>query len=83
MEVNRCTLRLEVLSSDEIDLVHDLSLEILKNTGVVMQDERILALFNEAGANVFKKDQLVKIPPYLVEESLKKGSEKRNTLQPR
>ncbi len=65
-------MRLEILSTQELDLVHNLSLDILDKTGVVMQDETVLELFEKAGATVNRKEQLVKIPRNLVNESLKK-----------
>ncbi len=65
-------LRLEILSREDLDLAHDRSLEILEKTGVIMQDQEILLLFEKAGANVDKKQQIVKIPRNIVNEALKK-----------
>ena len=65
-------LRLEVLSMEEMNLVHESAVEILEKTGIVMQDDHILKLFAEAGAEVNEKEQTVKIPAHLIKECLKK-----------
>jgi len=64
-------LRLEIFTREELDLIHESSLEILEQIGVVMQEHRILGLMHEAGAEVNDKEQLIKIPRNLVQEALK------------
>ncbi len=63
---------MEAFTRDELNLVHASSLEILEKTGVIMQCNEILDLFNKAGAIVNRKEKTVKIPSGLVQEFLGK-----------
>jgi trimethylamine--corrinoid protein Co-methyltransferase len=61
---------LEVLSQQEIDQVHEASIDILENTGFLVYSRRVLDLLNNNGAAVDFDKRLVKIPRRLVETSL-------------
>jgi len=62
---------LELLSSQQIETLHRATLDVLENTGVVFDHERALNLLADHGCTVDFDKKLVKIPGYLVEQSLR------------
>ncbi len=65
-----------MLSRDEIDTIHNKSLEILENIGVIIPHEEINSLFEDIGAIVNSQTGLVRIPPHLVNELISKAGKK-------
>ncbi|MDD5658509.1 MAG: trimethylamine methyltransferase family protein [Actinomycetota bacterium] len=63
---------LEILTDEQIELIHKGTLEVLQNTGVRFENKKALKLFKENDCEVDMEKKLVKFPPDLVEESLKK-----------
>lgn len=63
---------LEILTEEQIELIHKSTLEVLQNTGVRFESEKALKLFKENGCMVGEDKKLVKFPPGLVEECLRK-----------
>ncbi len=61
----------EVLTEEQINEIHFKALDILWNTGVEVFSEEACKIFEKNGAWVNGKR--VKIPPYLVEEAIKKA----------
>lgn len=57
------------ISKEEIKKIHENSLRVLEEVGVVIENERALKIFKDAGASV--EDNKVKIPAKLVENALK------------
>ena len=66
---------LKHLSKDGIDKIHQSTLKILENIGIKVEEKKALRTFKENGCIVDSKG-VVKIPPSLVEESLKKAPHK-------
>jgi len=64
-------LKLNVLSRDEVESIHLAVLQVFEKTGVKIYSERARRMLKEAGAEVDEKTYMVKIAPYLVEESIK------------
>jgi len=64
---------LHVLSEDEVDRIHSASLDILNNVGTAFHHESVLRELEEAGALVDYPKGMAKIPPSLVQESVKKA----------
>jgi trimethylamine--corrinoid protein Co-methyltransferase len=62
---------LELLSTQQMESLHSATLEVLQETGVVFDHERALRLFADHGCRVDFDKKLVKIPDYLVEQSLR------------
>ena len=56
------------LNDDEIQYVHDSSLEILEETGLIVRNEKARKRFAEHGAVVDHETELVKIPANVVEK---------------
>jgi trimethylamine--corrinoid protein Co-methyltransferase len=64
----RMPLTLTVLSDEQVRKLHETSLRILEDVGVVIPHEEMLDRFSASGATVDRARQLVKIPPALVEQ---------------
>jgi trimethylamine--corrinoid protein Co-methyltransferase len=62
---------LRVLSDEERDRVHDRTLKILEETGVKVDTEKGRQYLKDAGAEVNKSTNIVRLPRRLVEESLR------------
>jgi trimethylamine--corrinoid protein Co-methyltransferase len=58
-----------ILSDQQLEKLHDASLEIMERTGVTVDCEEAIALLDGAGADVADPNR-VKIPAYLVERAL-------------
>ncbi len=65
----------EVLSTDQIEDIHQASLKILRDLGMVFLDDDALQVLKKNGAHVGQSSQLVKFPPELVEEFVAKAPE--------
>jgi trimethylamine--corrinoid protein Co-methyltransferase len=63
---------LKVLSHDELDRIHESSLNVLEKTGIVFKSSDALRVLQESGAAVDYDKELVKIPRQLVKEALSK-----------
>jgi trimethylamine--corrinoid protein Co-methyltransferase len=58
------------LTQDQINLLHEASLEIMANTGMRFHEQEALDLLKKAGANI-SDGNLVRIPSHLVEWALR------------
>jgi trimethylamine--corrinoid protein Co-methyltransferase len=67
------SMHLSVLSDSQINKIHNESLKILEKIGVHVPHENVLDLFADAGADVDKATQIVRIPGRLVESCIKKS----------
>jgi len=57
-----------ILSREAIEKIHKSSLWVLEEIGVKVDDDHLLTLLQQAGANVQKHDRVVKLPPNMVKE---------------
>ena len=64
-------MKLTLLTTEQVNKIHQASLEILETIGVHIPHQGVLDLFYKADATVDAKDQIVKIPEKLVTHSLK------------
>ena len=62
----------KILTDDQVEQIHQATLQILRETGVAVNDERALKIFEENGCFVDKENNRVRIPEYLVEDMLEK-----------
>jgi trimethylamine--corrinoid protein Co-methyltransferase len=60
-----------MLSEDELNDIHLGTLELLEKTGIFVENQEALDLFERGGASVDRKTKMVKIPAFLVEESIR------------
>jgi len=62
---------LNTLTDDEVDEIHLATLEALRTTGVFVEDEEAMAVMDGGGCVVDRKNKVVKIPPYVVEDAIR------------
>lgn len=60
-----------MFSDNELLAIHEASLEILAKTGIYYEEEDARNFYKQAGAEVNEATKIVKIPNWLVEESIK------------
>ena len=63
-------LSLNSLTDDELNDIHQATLEILEKTGLFIETDEALEVFDGAGAEVDRQNKIVKIPPQLVEDAI-------------
>lgn len=64
--------QISVLSRDEMELVHEKTLEMLLDPGVKVGSERVLRILEDGGAKVDLKTMRASIPEVLVKETVKR-----------
>jgi trimethylamine:corrinoid methyltransferase-like protein len=72
-------IQVNVLSEQEIGVIHDASLTILRDTGVLVHHEEMLTLLGQAGALVDTTTRIARLPEQLVMDSVAQAG-KRYTL---
>lgn len=66
-------LKLSVLSTEGIRLIHRATLEIIESVGVRFPSARALAIWEEHGGKVDRNSMIVKAPGHIIEAALKKA----------
>lgn len=61
---------IEVLSSDEINLIHNASAKLLEETGIHVPNQEILQMCEKLGAKADYQKEILRIPKELLEEIL-------------
>ncbi len=61
----------DVFSQDELYAIHCATLDVLQHTGISVKSKEAQEIFAAGGAKVDPKDDIVKIPPYMVEEAVR------------
>lgn len=69
-------LGLNILTDDDLEQIHSATLEILQRTGVFVEDDAAREVLHGAGAVVDPKNNVVCIPPHLVEEAVRSAPSK-------
>ena len=69
-------LRLNSLADDELNDIHQATLEVLKKTGLFIETDEALEIFDGAGAGVDRQNKIVKIPSQLVEDAIQSAPSK-------
>lgn len=64
-------LSLNILTEHELGEIHLATLELLDQTGVIVEDEAARERFEAAGARIDPDSNTVRIPPYLVEDAIR------------
>jgi trimethylamine--corrinoid protein Co-methyltransferase len=62
---------LRLFTKDELSEIHQTTMEVLMNPGVLVTDEEARNIFEENGCIVDHKEKNVKIPEYLVKKALR------------
>src|SRR5210317_1046974 len=58
------------LTHDELGDIHQATLDVLANTGLFIEADEALEVFDGAGAEIDRRHKIVKIPPQLVEDAI-------------
>ena len=66
-------LYLEVLSPDDVDSIHEATLEVIEKTGVRFPSEKAMDIWEAHGATVDRQSKIVKVPGDLIESALMKA----------
>ena len=69
-------LSLNVFTREELDDIHFATLEVLEQTGLLIDNDEALEIFHGAGARVDKQKRIVKIPPFIVEDAIRSAPSK-------
>jgi trimethylamine--corrinoid protein Co-methyltransferase len=64
-------LRLDILTPDEVQRIHEATLWIIENVGVRFPSGRAMDIWESHGATVDREKQVVRAQPELIEEALK------------
>jgi trimethylamine--corrinoid protein Co-methyltransferase len=67
--IEHAALQFRILSENQLEELHEATLQILERTGVAFECEEAIALLGDSGADVSDPDR-VKIPSYLVEQAI-------------
>ena len=67
---NSQALGLNGLTDDELGDIHQATLEVLAKTGVFIETDEALEVFDGAGAEIDRRHKIVKIPPQLVDDAI-------------
>lgn len=70
------TIHVEVLSEKEIEAIHAGTMQILRDTGVIVHHDEALELLRQAGAQVQHDKKIAKLPERLIMESIEKAGKK-------
>jgi trimethylamine--corrinoid protein Co-methyltransferase len=66
--------RLEVISADKFEEIHQATIRLLEETGVVFFHDKVLSIFKDHGADV--EGNLVRLPQKMVEENIRLAPQK-------
>src|SRR5512136_148419 len=66
-------VRLRLMEKDEENLIHDLSLKVLREIGVLVRSQSVLKMLKEAGAEIDEKKMVAKISESMVKDVLSKA----------
>ncbi len=64
-------LRLEILTPQEVQRIHDATLQIIEKVGVRFPSQKALEIWQSHGAEVDREKMIVRAKPELIEEALK------------
>jgi len=70
------TIHIQLLSGQEIQAVHDASMAILRDTGVIVHHDEVLNLLAEAGAQVDWTHKIARLPEQLVMDCITHAGKK-------
>ncbi|MCP4146976.1 MAG: hypothetical protein GY757_04420 [bacterium] len=69
-------LSINMFTGDELEEIHQATLEVLEKTGIFVENADALELLEKGGAKVDRDSKMVKIPPYMVEDAIRSAPSK-------
>jgi trimethylamine--corrinoid protein Co-methyltransferase len=70
LPIDTSHLRLQVLSPDDVQQIHQATLDLIENVGVRFPSERALAILHAHGATIDRETQIARIPGHAIEEAM-------------
>jgi trimethylamine--corrinoid protein Co-methyltransferase len=67
---------INLFTDDELYEIHLATLEVMEKTGLFVEDEEALEIFDGGGARVHRESRIVKFPPYVVEDAIRSAPSK-------
>jgi trimethylamine---corrinoid protein Co-methyltransferase len=67
---------LSLFSPEDLEMIHDATLEVLEYTGLYVQSNDAIAIYEGGGCIVDRKKQIVKIPAHIVEDAIQSSPKK-------
>ena len=67
---------LNSFTDDELNDIHQATLEVLEKTGLFIETDEALEVFDGAGAEIDRQNKIVKIRPQLVEDAIQSAPSK-------
>jgi trimethylamine---corrinoid protein Co-methyltransferase len=67
---------LSLFSPEDLEMIHDATLEVLEYTGLYVQSNDAIAIYEGGGCIVDRKMQIVKIPAHIVEDAIQSSPKK-------
>ena len=61
---------LTLFSHDDLEMIHDATLEVLEYAGLYVQSEDAMNIYDGGGCIVDRKNKIVRIPAHIVEEAI-------------
>jgi trimethylamine--corrinoid protein Co-methyltransferase len=74
MSLKKFTVKrpINILTDDQVEMIHSCTLDILETTGSVFEHEKALRVLDDGGCKVDHKQRRVRFPSHLVEDCLRK-----------
>jgi len=69
-------IHVDALSEKEIEVIHAGTMQILRDTGVMVHHDEALELLRQAGAEVQRDKKIARLPERLVMESIERAGKK-------
>ena len=66
-------LKLEILTTEDVQKIHEATLRIIEKVGVRFPSKRALEIWEAHGADVNHEKKIVRVKPQIIEEALKKA----------
>lgn len=66
-------LKLKILTTEEVQKIHDATLHIIEHVGVKFPSKRALEIWEANGAKVDHEKKIVRVKPQVIEDALKKA----------
>lgn len=65
-----------MFSNDDLEMIHDATLEVLEYAGLYVQSEEAMDIYDGGGCIVDKEKKIVKIPAHVVEDAIRYAPKK-------
>jgi trimethylamine--corrinoid protein Co-methyltransferase len=66
-------LKLEVLTKEDVQKIHNATLQIIEKVGVRFPSKRALEIWEANGAEVDREKKIVRVKPHIIEDAIKKA----------